>query len=91
MPILALAQLTREAATKEKPGITDVAGAYQIARDSDTVALLSISSEEMKKRKECKPYAVTYEVVKERNGKVGEERVMFQPTQTRFADVEIEP
>lgn len=88
VPVLALAQLSKEASRKEKPELADIAGAYQIARDSDSVTILYITPDELAKRNDCKPYAVNYHVVKERNGRVGEVQVMFMPTQTRFTDVE---
>lgn len=88
VPVIALTQLTKEATNAEKPGLAHIAGAYQIARDADTVSLLYVTSDEMKKRNDCLPYAVNYVVAKERNGRVGEAQVMFLPTQTRFADLE---
>lgn len=88
VPVLALAQLSKEAYKKEKPDLSDIAGAFQIARDSDTVTLLYVTADEMEKRNNCKPYAVNYRVVKERSGRIGEAQVMFLPTQTRFADLE---
>lgn len=90
VPVFALAQLTKEASKKEKPELADIAGAYQIARDADTVTLLYISQDQLDNRLNCLPYAVNYKVVKERNGRLGEAQVMFVPTQTRFADLEWE-
>lgn len=88
VPVLALAQLTKEASRKEKPDLADIAGAFQIARDTDTLAVLYVTNDEMEKRNNCMPYKVNYKVLKERNGRLGEVRVMFLPTQTRFADLE---
>lgn len=88
VPVLALAQLTKEASRKETPDLADIAGAFQIARDTDTLAVLYIASGEMEKRNNCMPYKVNYKVLKERNGRLGEVQVMFLPTQTRFADLE---
>lgn len=88
VPTLALAQLSKEAARGEKPDLSHIAGAYQVARDSDTCSLLYVTQENVEKRNACQPYAVNYIVAKERNGRVGETSVMFLPTQTRFADVE---
>jgi replicative DNA helicase len=89
VPVVALAQLSKDATKREKPDISDLAGAYQIARDADTVSLLSVPPEELEKRSNCQPYQVNFAVVKERNGRVGEVRLMFLPTQTRFADLEV--
>lgn len=88
VPIIALTQLTKEAGHVEKPGLSHIAGAYQIARDADTVSLLYVTADEIEKRNNCLPYAVNYIVAKERNGRIGEAQVMFVPTQTRFADLE---
>lgn len=88
VPVLALAQLTKEATRKETPDLADIAGAFQIARDTDMLSVLYVTADEMEKRNNCNPYKVRYRVLKERNGRLGEVEVMFIPTQTRFADVE---
>lgn len=87
VPILALAQLNREAEHAEIPQLHHIGESDGIARDADLVAFLHVDKEEMEKRNQGQDYCVDFLVRKQRNGRIGQERLYFRPRLTRFDDM----
>lgn len=88
IPILILAQLNRAVdhrQTKE-PTLADINESGAIARDSDVVLFLYAVEEELEKAKQCVPYHVCLKIAKNRNGRVGEVVLQFNPRITKFRD-----
>lgn len=87
VPILALAQLNREAEKSDTPQLHHIGDSDEIARDADMVAFLHVSSDEIDKRNKSEDYFVDFLVGKQRNGQVGQVRLYFRPYLTRFDNV----
>src|SRR5258708_191196 len=87
VPVMALAQLNREAATAEVPQLHHIGDSDGIGRDADTVSFLHVDAVEMEKRNKAEDYFIDFIVRKQRNGPLGQERLWFRPSQTRFEDV----
>lgn len=87
VPILALAQLNREAEHADAPMLHHIGESDGIARDADLVAFLHVCKEELEKRNQGEDYCVDFLVRKQRNGRIGQERLYFRPRLTRFDDM----
>lgn len=87
VPIMALAQLNREAEHAEIPQLHHIGESDGIARDADLVAFLHVCKEELEKRNQGDDYCVDFLVRKQRNGRIGQERLYFRPRLTRFDDL----
>lgn len=84
VPILALAQLNREAERAEAPQLHHIGDSDGIARDADLVAFLHVNEDQMKLRNSGEDYCVDFMVRKQRNGRIGQEQLYFRPRLTRF-------
>lgn len=87
VPVLALAQLNREAERSETPQLHHIGDSDGIGRDADLVAFLHVDTEQMVLRNKAEDYFIDFIVRKQRNGPLGTERLWFRPRQTRFEDV----
>lgn len=87
VPILALAQLNREAEHAEAPQLHHIGDSDGIARDADLVGFLHVNKDELEKRSKGEDYCVDFLVRKQRNGRIGQEQLYFRPRLTRFDDM----
>lgn len=85
--VLALAQINREGEKEGEPQVRHLAGSGGPGRDADLVAFLHVPPEEIEKRNRAEDYYVDFLVRKQRNGRLGQERLMFRPRLTRFDDL----
>lgn len=85
--VLALAQINREGEKESEPQVRHLAGSGGPGRDADMVAFLHVQPEEMEKRNRAEDYYVDFLVRKQRNGRLGQERLMFRPRLTRFDEI----
>jgi replicative DNA helicase len=90
IPILILAQLNRAVDHRQskEPTLADINESGAIARDSDVVLFLYAVEEELEKAKQCVPYHVSLKIAKNRNGRVGEVVLQFNPRITKFRTME---
>lgn len=89
--VLALAQINREGEKEGEPQVRHLAGSGGPGRDADLVAFLHVPPEEVEKRNRAEDYYVDFLVRKQRNGRLGQERLWFRPRLTRFDDLESTP
>lgn len=88
VPVLALAQLNRETEKSEAPQLHHIGESDGIGRDADLVAFLHVESAEIEKRNRAEDYFVDFLVRKQRNGRIGQERLYFKPYLTRFDSID---
>lgn len=86
--VLALMQLNRESERESEPQVRHLGDSDGPGRDADLVAFLHVPPEEIEKRNKAEDYYVDFLVRKQRNGRLGQERLWFRPRLTRFDDVE---
>jgi replicative DNA helicase len=75
VPVIALAQLSRAAVGREKPGLHHLRESGDIEQDADQVWLLSRTESE-----------ALFDVAKNRNGKIAEIPLVFERDQMRFKE-----
>lgn len=93
VPILALAQLKREVEGRQDktPQLSDLKESGGIEQDADTVMFMHIEKEQLEKRMKAESYYVQVVVGKQRNGRLGMERLEFKPRSTRFQNADFVP
>jgi len=91
VPVLALAQLSRAVETRQSkvPQLSDLRESGSIEQDSDIV--MFIYREDVYNPETERKNIADIIVAKHRNGPVGEVSLFFQPSQTRFHDLELAP
>lgn len=89
--VLALMQLNRASEDASEPQVRHLGDSDGPGRDADLVAFLHVPPEEVEKRNRAEDYFVDFLVRKQRNGRLGQERLWFRPRLTRFDDVETTP
>ena len=90
IPIVALAQLKREAEGKQ-PSLADLRDSGSIEQDADVILFLHREREIDKKQDERSPYIPTdIYISKQRNGPVGKFSLLFFSSITRFENLEKE-
>jgi replicative DNA helicase len=90
VPVLALAQLNRalESRQNKRPQLSDLRESGSIENDADIV--MFIYREDLYNPDAPKNMADLI-IAKQRNGPVGEVRVLFDPTRTRFQELDTSP
>lgn len=91
MPVLALAQLSRAVESRQSkvPQLSDLRESGSIEQDSDIV--MFIYRDDVYNPESERKNIADVIVAKHRNGPVGEISLYFQPSQTRFRDLELNP
>jgi replicative DNA helicase len=90
VPILALAQMSRESERKgSAPGMADLAESAGIEQNSDCVMLIYCRDEELARRENSLPYNLSIVVPKHRKGRLGVIDLRFRPKITKFQDTEV--
>lgn len=90
VPVLALSQLSRavESRTSKVPQLSDLRESGSIEQDADIV--MFIYRDEIYNPETDRPNIADIIVAKHRNGPVGTVSLYFQPSQTRFRDLELQ-
>ncbi len=90
VPVLALSQLSRavESRTSKVPQLSDLRESGSIEQDADIV--MFIYRDEIYNPETDRPNIADIIVAKHRNGPVGTISLYFQPSQTRFRDLELQ-
>ena len=88
IPVIALVQLNRkvEERQEQEPKLADINESGGIARDSDVVAFLYSTKEEIENREKNVPYHIFLKVAKNRNGRLGTVTLQFNPRLTKFRE-----
>jgi replicative DNA helicase len=90
LPVVALAQLSREAVKREKddpnarPKLSDLRESGAIEQDADLVLLINNHKEPKDPKERLKPRTVLIEIAKHRNGSTGDIYLQYLPRFTRF-------
>lgn len=90
VPILALAQINREGRKAGALDLHHLGESGQLENDADLVAFVSCDEANTEKRARSERYRMDFSVKKNRNGRLGDVSLMFDPTLTRFDDMLLE-
>lgn len=89
IPIIALAQLNRESVSKgRKPRVHDIRESDAIEHASDVIALMYAASDEEQKQDPSLRGIVNFDIVKHRNGSVGDLLLQFDKPYQRWSDIQ---
>lgn len=90
IPVLALAQLSRAAVKREdkRPQLSDLRESGSLEQDADLVLMLHRPDKEDRKNEETEPVQVI--IAKQRNGPIGDVKLLFIKPYTRFEDAALD-
>ena len=90
VPVLALAQLSRAAVKREdkRPQLSDLRESGSLEQDADLVLMLHRPDKEDRKNEETEPVQVI--IAKQRNGPIGDVKLLFIKPYTRFEDAALD-
>lgn len=87
VPILMLAQVSREGGKSSEPELVHLGESGRIENDADSVAFIHVPEDSLENQAKSLPYEVHYLVKKDRQGRKGVASLMFLPPETRFTDI----